>query len=105
MRPKMRAKAFATLLDSRDSRPGGAFGDVGLLAAEFFHFVARDAMRAIVPEQRLFDEAALVRDRAARVEAARLGRIHRRRYVAGQDDPLAPRFDAWVRNRDRRQQR
>lgn len=61
------------------------------LAAVLFDPVARGKMSGrVLFERRLFDLAAIERDRTARVKAASGRRIHRRGNIARQHDALAP---------------
>ena len=51
--------------------------------------MACDTMRTVEFEHRLLGDAALFRERAARMEAASRGRIDRARHIALEHDPLA----------------
>src|SRR5690242_20829621 len=88
----------------RTGRRGARF-DRGLRSAQLLHFMACHEVVAVIQELGHFDLATFVRYRASRMEPAAARRPHRRRDVAFEDDALAPRFRAWVGDRDRRQQR
>src|SRR5437764_327138 len=61
--------------------------------------------RSVLDELGIDLGADLLRLPAPRVETAAGRRVHRRRYVPGEDDPLALHLDVRVGDRDGRQER